>query len=308
MNDLRFAFRQLRKSPGFTFVVVLTLALGIGANTAIFTVVNVVLLSPLPYPDADQLVMVQSRNFQENLNGLGFAPAGFRDVEEQVTSFESLGATRYNYDNLTGIEKPTSVTGSLVTQDYFKVLGERPLIGRTFTTEDAAANARASVVLSYGLWHKQFGGRREIVGESVTINDLPHEVIGVMPRTFKDPFNISSLWRIFPSEGGENAVANARFWTVIGKLKPGVSKATAQAELSTSGNESSHPGFDHWSGGNICRRSFDRHPALPDFTTRSALAWRDRSRVDTCGAARVSHPGSTRHTRRSHSSLAHRMI
>ncbi|PYI94469.1 MAG: hypothetical protein DME97_00395 [Verrucomicrobia bacterium] len=233
MNTLRYAVRQLRKSPGFTFVAVLTLALGIGANTAIFTVVNAVLLSPLPYPDADRLVMVQSRNFQENLKGLGFAPAGFRDVEKQVTSFDGIAAGRYNYDNLTGIEKPTSLTGSLVTQDYFKVLGEKPLLGRTFIRDDAAAGAKASVVLSYDLWQKQFGGRREIVGESVTLNDVPHEVIGVMPRTFKDPFNVSALWRIFPNEGGENMVANARFWAVIGKLKSGVPAATVQAELST---------------------------------------------------------------------------
>jgi putative ABC transport system permease protein len=233
MNNFRYALRQLRKSPGFTFVAVLTLALGIGANTAIFTVVHAVLLSPLPYPDADRLVMVQSRNFQENLKGLGFAPAGFRDVEKQVTSLEGIAATRYNYDNLTGIEKPTSLTGSLVTQDYFKVLGEKSLLGRTFTREDAAASAKASVVLSYDLWQKQFGGRREIVGEAITLNDVPHEVIGVMPRTFKDPFNVSALWRIFPNEGGENAVANARFWAVIGKLKPGVAALTVQAELST---------------------------------------------------------------------------
>src|SRR5256714_6261958 len=233
MNTLRYAVRQLRKSPGFTFVAVLTLALGIGANTAIFTVVNAVLLSPLPYPDADRLVMVTSRNFQENLKNLGFAPAGFRDVEKQVTSFDGIAATRYNYDNLTGVEKPTSLTGSLVTQDYFKVLGERPLIGRTFIKEDAAANAKATVVVSYDLWQKQFGGRREIVGQTVTLNDVPHEVIGVMPRTFKDPFNVSSIWRIFPNEGGENVVANARFWAVIAKLKPGVSSATAQAEMST---------------------------------------------------------------------------
>src|SRR6266513_4296435 len=135
MNTLRFALRQLRKAPGFTFVAVLTLALGIGANTAIFTVVNAVLLSPLPYPDADQLVMVNSRNFQENLKNLGFAPAGFRDVEKQVTAFEAVAATRYNYDNLTGIEKPTSLTGSVVTQDYFKALGERPSLGRPFTKQ-----------------------------------------------------------------------------------------------------------------------------------------------------------------------------
>ena len=233
MNTLRYAVRQLRKSPGFTFVAVLTLALGIGANTAIFTVVNAVLLAPLPYPDSDRLVMVQSRNFQENLKGLGFAPAGFRDVEKQVTSFDGMAAGRYNYDNLTGIEKPTSLTGSLVTQDYFKVLGEKPLLGRTFLRDDAAGGAKASVILSYDLWQKQFGGRREIVGESVTLNDVPHEVIGVMPRTFKDPFSISQLWRIFPNEGGENMIANVRFWQVIARLKPGIPATTVQAELST---------------------------------------------------------------------------
>ena len=231
--NLRYAVRQLRKSPGFTLVAVLTLALGIGANTAIFTVVNAVLLSPLPYPDADRLVMVQSHNFQENLKGLGFAPAGFRDVEKQVTSFDGIAAGRYNYDNITGIEKPTSLSGNLITQDYFKVLGEQPLIGRTFTPEDAAANAKSTVVLSYDLWQKQFGGRREVVGQSITLNDVPTEVIGVMPRAFKDPFGVASHWRIFPNEGGENAVANARFWAVIARLKPGVSATTAQAEMST---------------------------------------------------------------------------
>src|SRR3982751_4677449 len=233
MNNFRFALRQLRKSPGFTLVAVLTLALGIGANTAIFTVVNAVLLSPLPYPDADRLVAVQSRNFQENLKELGFAPAGFREVEKQVTSFDGIAAFRYNYDNLTGIEKPTSLTGGLVTQDYFKVLGEKALIGRTFTKEDAAGGAKSTVILSYDLWQRQFGGRHEIVGQTVTLNDVPTEVIGVMPRTFKDPFNVSSLWRILPNEGGENVVQNARFWSVIGKLKPGISSATARAEMTT---------------------------------------------------------------------------
>jgi putative ABC transport system permease protein len=233
MNNLRYAVRQLRKSPGFTFVAVLTLALGIGANTAIFTVVHAVLLSPLPFPEANRLVAVTSRNLQENLKNLGFAPAGFRDVEKQVTSFESIAAHRYNYDNLTRVEKPTSLTGSLVTQDYFRVLGEKALIGRTFTREDAAANAKPTVLLSYDFWQKQFGGRRELVGETITLDDVPHEVIGVMPRTFKDPFNIASEWRVLPNEGGENFVANARFWGVIGRLKPGVAMSSAQAELGT---------------------------------------------------------------------------
>jgi putative ABC transport system permease protein len=233
MNNLRYAIRQLRKSPGFTFVAVFILALGIGANTAIFTVVHAVLLSPLPYPDAERMVAVQSRNLQENLKGQAFAPAGFRDVEKQVASFESIAASRYNYENLTRVDKPTSLTGSLVTQDYFRVLGEKALIGRTFTREDAAANAKPTVLLSYDLWQKQYGGRRQIVGEAITLNDIPYEVIGIMPRTFKDPFNVSALWRIFPNEGGENSVANARFWGVIGRLKAGIPVSTVQAELST---------------------------------------------------------------------------
>src|SRR4051812_31751779 len=106
MNDIRYALRTLLKQPGFTIVAIFTLALGIGANTAIFTVVHAVLLAPLPYPAPDRLVMVQQRNLQENLTGLPFAPAAFRDLEKQVTSFDGLAATRYNYDNLTGIEKP----------------------------------------------------------------------------------------------------------------------------------------------------------------------------------------------------------
>jgi predicted permease len=233
MNNLRYALRQLRKSPGFTFVAVLILALGIGANTAIFTVVYAVLVAPLPYPDSERIVAVESRNLQENLKGEALSPAGFRELERQVTSFESIAASRYNYDNLTQVEKPTSVSGSLVTQSYFQVLGEKALIGRTFTPEDAAGGARATVVLGYDFWQKQFGGRREIVGENITLDDVPHEVIGVMPRSFKDPFNISVLWRVFPNEGAENSVATSRFWGVLGRLKPGVSASHAQAELTT---------------------------------------------------------------------------
>lgn len=233
ITDLRYAFRQLRKSPGFTLVAVLTLALGIGANTAIFTVVHAVLVAPLPYPDSDRIVAVQSRNLQENLSRELLSPAGFRELEKQATSFEAIAASRYNYDNLTRIDKPTTVTASLVTQDYFRVLGERALIGRTFTGEDAAANARPVVVLSYDIWQKQYGGRADIIGEPITIADLPHEVVGVMTRTFKDPFGISVLWRLFPNEGGENAVATSRFWGVLGRLKPGVPVSGVQAELST---------------------------------------------------------------------------
>ena len=233
MNTFRYALRQLRKSPGFTAVAVLTLALGIGVNTAIYTVVHALLLAPLPYPDADRIVSLQSDNVSENLINQAFAPAGFRELEKQATTFECLAASRYNYDNLTGVEKPTSLTGGLVTQNYFRVLGKSALIGRTFTREDAAANASPTVILSYPLWQKYFGGRREIVGETITLDDVPHEVIGVMPHSFKEPFDNAELWRPFPNQGGENAVANSHFWGVIGRVKPGVRLAAVNAELAT---------------------------------------------------------------------------
>ena len=233
MNDFRYAIRQLRKSPGFTLVAVSILALGIGANTAIFTVANAVLIEPLPYVDANRILAIQSRNLKQNLKGVPLAPAGFGELRKQSSTFESLAAARYNYDNLTHVEKPTTITGSLVTEDYFRVFGEKAFIGRTFSETDAAGGAQPTVVLGYDLWQKQFGGRREIVGESIILDDVPHEVIGVMPKTFKDPFALSMLWRLFPGDGVESAVANSRFWGVIGRPKPDVPISSVQAELDT---------------------------------------------------------------------------
>ena len=233
MNDLRFAFRQLRKTPGFTIVAILTLALGIGANTAIFSVVHAVLLAPLPYPEADQLVTIQSQNVKQNLQGQGFAPAGFREFEKQTTSFEAVAGGRYNYVNLTRVDKPTQLTDAIVTHRYFDVLGVKPLVGRTFAAEDAAGGAKPTVVLTYKLWQSHFGGRVGLIGEDIMLDDVPHTVIGVMPREFKEPYNISTCFRVFPAEGGENVTANARFWAVIGRLKADVPAETVKAELAT---------------------------------------------------------------------------
>lgn len=230
---MKHPLRSLLKSPGFTCTVLLTLALGIGANTAIFSVVYAVLLSPLPYPDADRLVAVHSRNQQQHLEGASFAPAGFRDFEKQARSFENVAAERYNYTNLTRIEKPTLLTDGVVTQDFFEVLGVKPLLGRTFLPEDAAAGAKPTVVLGYRLWQSQFSGRTNLIGETIMLDDVPHVVIGVMPSTFKEPLDIAGSWRVFPNTGGENLAATSRFWNVIGRLKPQVSPATVQAELGT---------------------------------------------------------------------------
>jgi putative ABC transport system permease protein len=233
MNDLRFAFRQLRKSPSFTFIAVLTLALGIGANTAIFSVVHAVLLAPLPYPQDEQILAIQQRNVQQNLQNQGFTPAGFREFEKQVTAFERVAGSRYNYVNLTRVEQPTQLTDGIVTQHYFDVLGVQALIGRTFNAGDAAAGAKPTVVLTHKLWQTQFGSRAALVGEDIILDDVPHTVIGVMPQSFKEPFNIASCFRLLPNEGGENLTANARYLGVIGRLKPGVPRQQVQAELDT---------------------------------------------------------------------------
>ncbi|HVU24025.1 MAG TPA: ABC transporter permease [Opitutus sp.] len=231
MSTLRHALRQLALAPGFSLTVILTLALGIGANTAIFSVVHAVLLSPLPYAQPDRIVSILSRNRQQNLHGLGFAPAGFRDFEKQATSFAAIAASRYNYSNLTGIEKPVQLTDEIVTREFFDVLGVAPVLGRTFARHDAAAGAPPTVVLGYALWQSQFAGRADIVGRTILLDDVPHTVIGVMPRTFKEPFGTAPCWRVFPDSGGENFAAESRFWNVLARLEPGLPPSAVSAEL-----------------------------------------------------------------------------
>ena len=206
---------------------------GIGANTAIFSVVNAVLLSPLPYPDGNRLVVVQSRNVKQDLEGQAFSPAGFREFEKQVTSFEYVAAARYNYTNVTRIEKPTQISDGLVTANYFDVLGVKPLLGRTFLLSDGAGGAQPTVVLGHTLWKKNFGARPDIIGENIMLDDVPHTVIGVMPKTFKEPFGIAEAWRMFPNEGGENLGSSSRYWGVLARPKRDVADGTIQAELNT---------------------------------------------------------------------------
>jgi hypothetical protein len=164
---------------------------------------------------------------------MGMAPAGFREFEKQATSFEAVAGHRYNYVNLTRVEKPTQLTEAMVTSGYFDVLGVKALIGRTFAQEDAAGGAKPTVVLGHEIWKTQFGGRTDVVGDSITLDDVAHTVIGVMPRGFKEPFSVAACWRVFPNEGGENAASTARFWSVLARVKADVPAATVNAELAT---------------------------------------------------------------------------
>src|SRR5207245_1775767 len=174
MNDLKFAFRQLLKNPGFTAVAVLTLALGIGANTAIFSVINGVLLRPLPYRDPDRLVTVCQSSIKRGFSQVLVTPATLRNWREQNSVFEELGGQIYESFNLTGIERPEHFHAAWTTPNYFSVFGVPPLLGRTFVVDDQPPKGDRVAVLSYGLWNRKFEADRSVVGQKITLSGLSY--------------------------------------------------------------------------------------------------------------------------------------
>src|SRR5438093_6752690 len=179
MNDLRFAFRQLLKNPGFAAVAVLTLALGIGANTAIFSVVNAVLLRPLPYAESDRLVWLSERS--PNFPTMSISYPNFSDWRAQQTVFENIGVYNWGSYNLTGKGQPHRLTGVRLSADGFAALRAQPAIGRLFDNDEDKPGAASVVVLSHALWTDRFGGDAGAVNQSITLDGRPYTVIGVMP-------------------------------------------------------------------------------------------------------------------------------
>ncbi|MDQ2766300.1 MAG: ABC transporter permease, partial [Gemmatimonadota bacterium] len=231
MTNLRYAFRQLLGSPGFTAVAILTLALGIGASTAIFSVVNALLLSPLQYHDSPQLVLIQSEHKEQGIAGV--APATFGEVAAQAHSFQTFAAQAYYYYNVTKAGPPASVTGAKASPDYFALFGTAPLLGRTWLPNETRSGATPVVVLSYSFWQKQFTGSAGVLGQTVLLNDVAHTVIGVMPKTFKDPFDNARFWVPIPMDGKEAHDRSARYWSCFARLRDGVNLAQAESELTT---------------------------------------------------------------------------
>src|SRR2546427_10845158 len=181
IQDLRYALRTLAKSPGFTLIVVLTLALGIGANTAIFSVVNGVLLTPLPYKDPSRLVVVWESKGTSNHNVVN--PANYMDWHDRATSFSGLALLSWAGLTFTG-DEAERVQGRAVTPDFFGVLGATPLLGRTFNAEESRPNGPRVIVLSEALWRRRFGADRAIVGRAVPVAGGTAPVVGVMPASF----------------------------------------------------------------------------------------------------------------------------
>ncbi|HYO90155.1 MAG TPA: ABC transporter permease, partial [Pyrinomonadaceae bacterium] len=203
LQDLRYAARMMMKKPGVTFIAVLALALGIGANTAIFSVVNSVLLKPLPYPESEQLVRVGGINLKTGKGPGTFSPADFYDWRERSRVFESLSAYDGWSPSLTGVGEPERITAARVSANFFNVLGVHPQLGRAFLPDEERRGNHRAVVLSYKLWQRRFNSDHEIAGKSITLNGESYSVVGVMPRDFEVPrfsgigFEEPELWSPF---------------------------------------------------------------------------------------------------------------
>jgi putative ABC transport system permease protein len=227
-QDLRFGARMLLKQPGFTSIAVLTLALGIGANSAIFSVVNAVLLRPLPYQDADRLVLVRETIRGQRANAT--AP-NFTDWRAQQSVFEQIAASIGTNYNLTGNGEPERISGARVSANYFDLLGVKPVLGRVFSPAEDQHGANRIAILSHGLWERRFGGNEGIVGQTIQLDRESHVIIGVMPSTLRLQPNSAQLWTPLALSPGEMSATGSHRLQVTGRLKPGVTRETAEAEM-----------------------------------------------------------------------------
>jgi putative ABC transport system permease protein len=233
IQDMRFAVRMLLKNPGFTAVVVLTLALGIGANTAIFSFVNAWIINPLPYPNSERLIVIQSLDTKTGLTERESTAADFHDWQVQSKDFEELSAWVSYAFNLAGDGPPERVIGMRVSWNFFQTLAAKPFLGRAFVQSDDVEGAPHVVILSRGLWETRFASDPNIVGRQIKIGGESYSVVGVMPANFQLPLaGRANLWApLALSQKGLDDRSNMWLDT-LGRLKTGVPMASAQAELS----------------------------------------------------------------------------
>src|SRR5262245_15160492 len=236
MQDIRYAWRSLRRSPGFLTAVVLTFALGIGANTAIFSVVNAMLISPLPYRDASRLVFVWTDNTATGYPRVPLSGAELVDLRTRTTHFDGFGAIWSNTTTLTGDGEPEQLRIGLVTSDFFSVLGAPAALGRTF--DQADETGAPGILLSWGLFERRFGGDPAIVGRRIQTNGQPVTVIGVMPKDFRLLLPTDSAvpddlqaWQMLRGANLARGPRGQQFLRVVGRMKPGVSVAEARQEI-----------------------------------------------------------------------------
>jgi predicted permease len=242
-QDIRYGCRMLFKNPGFAATAVIALALGIGANTAIFSVVSAVLLQPLPYKDAGRLVMVwASKPQQPESDIMPVSPPDYTDWKNQSHVFEDIGTSSDAIYSLTGAGDPQQIIGYRFSSNFFDVMGVKPLMGRTFTPEEETPGHNNVVILSYRLWQRVFGGDADILGKPIVLSGDPYTVVGIMPPAFQHP-QMVELWTPLAIRPATMANRNATILRIVARLKPGVSIKQAQAELNSIAleNERLHP-------------------------------------------------------------------
>jgi putative ABC transport system permease protein len=250
IQDLKFSLRMTRKNPGFTIIALLTLALGIGVNAAIFSVVNRVLLRPLPYDDSDSLMVIGEVNPHAAINPLSISPANFADYRDQNKTFQSLAFYRITSRsgfNLAGAGDPERVVGAYTSANLFPTLGVKPQLGRSFQPEEEKAGNGNSVILSYGLWQRRYGSNPNVIGQTLDLSGASYKVIGVMPKGFQFPTKDVmpsggaaltrpvDLWVPLTLSDSDWQARGSRYLFAIGRLKPGVTVQQSQADLALIG-------------------------------------------------------------------------
>jgi len=234
-DDIRFGSRMLGKSPSFTAVAILTLALGIGANTAIFSAVNSILLRPLPYRTPDRLAMLWNDNRRLGLHEDLTSYANFADWRKQSQLFEDMAPFAHMGADVTGVDKPYEVFGWRVGSHLFTILGVAPAIGRTFTDQEEQFGHGRVVILSAGLWRERFGADPAVLGKTMIMDGDPYIIVGVMPASFQFPDKLTEIWTPLAVRDAIKANRGGLWLSVLGRLKPGASMEQARAEMNLIG-------------------------------------------------------------------------
>jgi putative ABC transport system permease protein len=230
-TDLRYGLRMLRKSPGFTSLVVLILALGIGANSTIFSTVNALLLRPLPYPQSDRLVYVIDSNPKLGWPRFSASPANFLDWRDRSHSFEQMVALGRDVSNVIVRDLPEQWTGQAATQGFFAALKVNPSLGRAFNDDDFVTGKNHVIVLSDGLWRSAFGADPNVIGRNISLDGQPTTIVGVMPRDFQFGGETVLYWRPYPFDPSEMSARGAHYLRVMARLRDGVAIGQAQQEM-----------------------------------------------------------------------------
>jgi putative ABC transport system permease protein len=248
IQDIRIGLRALGSQPGFTFAAALALALGIGATTLIFSVVNAVLLRPLPFHDADRVIRIEERH-RQSANTSNFTYASFLDLGRQTASLEHIAASRFGTANLTDGAEPERISSLQVSAEYFSTLGVAPALGRDFLPDEDAPGRNNVVIISHGLWQRRYGADPNLVGKTIKVGGAGVTVVGVMPGGFRSgyPFNGQyDLWTPLAATGSLSDNRRSHLLGVIARLRAGSSVEQAQAELSAAASriEEQNPGVD----------------------------------------------------------------